>query len=127
MYAAFGRGDIAAIVERLAPDVEWTLEGPQSIPYAGRRKGHDQVRQFFQAMATTQTDHKLTIDDIISQGDIVMSTGRFAANVTATGKRIDCAVAHVFTLRGGKVVKFLDFVDTAQMADAYAARQSAAG
>jgi ketosteroid isomerase-like protein len=127
MYAAFAKGDIAAIMERVAPEIEWTMEGPASIPLAGRRKGHDQVRKFFQEMATTQTEHKLTIDDIVAQGDTVMSTGRFAARVNATGKRIDCAVAHIFKFRAGKVVKFLDIVDTAQMVEAYTASRSAAG
>jgi ketosteroid isomerase-like protein len=119
MYAAFGRGDVATIMKHIAPDVEWTMPGPESIPYAGRRVGHDRVIQFFQALATTQTDQKLTIDETISKGDKVVSVGRYEAVVTATGKRIDCAVAHVFTIRGGKVVKLLDFVDTAQTADAY--------
>jgi ketosteroid isomerase-like protein len=34
-------------------------------------------------------------------------------------------VAHVFTIRDGKVAKFLDFVDTAQMADAYVSAAAA--
>jgi ketosteroid isomerase-like protein len=125
MYAAFGRGDVATIINHLAADVEWTLEGPESIPFAGRRVGHDQVKQFFQAMATTQTDHKLTIDEVIAKGDKVVSVGRYAAVVKATGKRIDGAVAHVFTIRGGKVVKLQDFINTAQTADAYASTMAA--
>jgi len=125
MYAAFGRGDVATIIKHLAPDVEWSLEGPESLPIAGRRVGHDPVKQFFQLLATTQTDHKLTIDEIVAKGDKVVSVGRYAAAVKATGKRFDSAVAHVFTIRGGKVVKFQDFVDTAQMADAYASSMAA--
>jgi ketosteroid isomerase-like protein len=119
MYAAFGAGDIQTILDLLSPDVEWTLTGPAGIPYSGKKVGPSQVLTFFQSLATTQEHHKLTIDVYIAQGDHVATTGRYSALVKATGKLIDGPVAHVFTIKNGKVVKFLDFVDTAQMADAY--------
>ena len=119
MYAAFGRGDIQTIMGHLAPNVEWTLNGPTEIPYSGKKSGPDQVLTFFEALATTQEDQKLTIDEYIAQGDRVATVGRYSATVKATGKRIDGPVAHIFTVRNGKVIRFLDFVDTAQMAEAY--------
>lgn len=118
-YAAFGRGDIQSILDKLAPNVEWTLNGPAVIPFAGKKVGPGQVLTFFNALATTQQDQKLTIDEYIAQGDYVATVGRYSATVKATGKRIDCAVAHIFTFRDGKIARFLDFVDTPQMADAY--------
>ena len=119
IYAAFERGDIRTIMDHLAPDVEWTLNGPSVIPYAGKKIGPDQVLTFFEALATTQEDHKLTVDEYIAQCDVVVTVGRFAATVKATGKRIDGPVAHIFTIRDGRIARLLDFVDTAQMADAY--------
>jgi hypothetical protein len=121
MYAAFGRGDIRFIADSLASDIEWTLEGPEIIPYAGRRHGVDQVLGFFHAMATTLTGPKLTITDIVAQGDKVAAFGRFAATVTATGKRFDSQVAHLFQIRDGKVSNLVDVVDTAAEAEAYRA------
>jgi uncharacterized protein len=125
MYAAFGRGDIQTVMGNLAPDVEWTLEGPAVIPYSGKRVGPAQVLKFFEALATTQDQPKLIIDEYIAQGDKVATVGRYSAVVKATGKRIDCAVAHIFTLREGKLVKLLDFGDTAHMADAYVSAAAA--
>jgi len=127
IYAAFGRGEIQTILDRLTPDVQWVLDGPAAIPYSGARTGVDQVAGFFEALATTQENHTLTIDEYIAQGDNVVTVGRYAADVKSTGKRIDCAVAHVFTIRDGKIARFLDFVDTAQMADAYVGAAAAAG
>lgn len=121
MYVAFGRGDIRFIADSLASDIEWTLEGPEIIPYAGRRHGVDQVLGFFHAMATTLTGPKLTITDIVAQGDKVAAFGRFAAAVTATGKRFDSQVAHLFQIRDGKVSNLVDVVDTAAEAEAYRA------
>ena len=119
MYAAFGRGDIQTILDHLAPDVEWTLNGPEVIPYSGKKVGPSQVVTFFEALASTQDHPKLTIDEYIAQGDKVATVGRYSAVVKSTGKVIDGPVAHIFTIKNGKVVRFLDFVDTAQMADAY--------
>lgn len=126
VYAAFGAGDIQTILDNLASDVKWTLEGPSSIPFAGTKIGPGQVREFFQTLASTQDKSQLSITDWIAQGDNVATLGRYSCVVKATGKPIDCAVAHVFTIRGGKIARFLDFVDTAQFADAYTGAATAA-
>ena len=36
-YAAFVRGDIPAILNILAPEIDWHVPGPAEAPYAGRR------------------------------------------------------------------------------------------
>ena len=126
LYAAFERGDVQTILDNLADDVQWTLEGPAIIPYAGTKTGPAQVLGFFQALAGTQSDLKLTTESFVAQGDTVAALGRYGATVKATGKKFDSAVAHFFTIRDGKVARFLDFGDTAAMADAYAAKSAAA-
>jgi len=119
IYAAFGRGDVGFILNSVAPEVQWTLEGPAIIPYSGKRMGRDGVAGFFEALATTQTHQKLTIDEFIEAGDEVITVGRYAARVNATGKYMDTALAHVWTIKAGKITRFLDFADTAGMAAAY--------
>jgi uncharacterized protein len=125
LYSAFAHGDVQTILAHLTDDVDWILDGPAEIPYAGRRSGTSEVRAFFEALGSTQDSPALTIDDYIAQGDRVATVGRYSAIVRATGKKIDCAVAHIFTIRGGQVAKFLDFGDTAQMAEAYKSALSA--
>jgi uncharacterized protein len=126
MYAAFARGDVQDILDRLTDDVEWTLEGPAILPFAGTKRGPAEVLGFFEALATTQQNQKLTIDTYAAQGDIVATMGRYAATVRATGRSFDSRVAHFLTFRDGKVSKFADFVDTAAMAEAYAHAAAAA-
>ena len=106
VYDAFKRGDIPFILKNLTEDVDWTMEGPAIIPYAGKRKGGAQVKQFFEALAGTQTNQKLTMESLTAQGDLVSGLGRYAATVTATGKSFDSPVAHFFTVRGGKISGF---------------------
>jgi ketosteroid isomerase-like protein len=126
VYDAFKRGDLPFILARLTEDVEWTLEGPSIIPYAGKRKGIAQVKEFFEALAGTQTNMKLTMGPLVAQGDRVTGLGRFAATVVATGRSFDSPVGHFFTVRDGKISGFVDLVDTAAMAEAYRAAASAA-
>ena len=125
IYAAFSRGDIAGILSRVTDDVQWTTEGPPVIPYAGKMVGRDQVQKFFSALSSTQENMKLTTDGIIAQGDQVATHGRYSGVVKATGKRFDGPIAHIFTIRDGKVSRFLDIIDTAQMVDAYTAPAAA--
>ena len=127
LYQAFGRGDVPFILSRLADDVDWIFEGPAILPFAGKRRGPAQVMQFFQALATTQTNQKLTMETLVGQGDVVVGIGRYAATVKATGKSFDARVAHYFVIANGKVTRFEDIVDTAAMADAYAGASAAAG
>ena len=126
VYAAFAQGDIQTILDHLAPDVEWVLEGPAIIPFAGRRSGISGALEFFEALGSTQQDQKLTTDEFVAQGDQVATVGRYSAVVTATGKAFDGPVAHFFTIREGRITKFIDITDTAQMADAYTLASSSA-
>jgi uncharacterized protein len=126
IYDAFQRGDLPFILARLTDDVNWSLEGPSIIPYAGKRKGIAQVKEFFEALASTQTSIKLTMEPLMAQGDQVSGLGRYAATVVATGRSFDSPVGHFFTVRDGKISGFEDLVDTAAMADAYRAASAVA-
>jgi ketosteroid isomerase-like protein len=119
IYDAFGRGDIAAILEKLTPDVEWTMEGPSAVPFYGKRSGPQGAASFFAAIGTTQTDQKLTIQEWFAQGDRVITFGRYTATVTATGKTAEGPIAHSFTVRDGKVSRWVGYGDTADMFAAY--------
>jgi len=125
VYDAFSRGDIQFIMDRLTDDVDWKLEGPSAIPYVGHRRGKKEVMGFFEGLATTETGHKLTMNHIFSQGDMVASFGRYAATVKATGKRFDSAIAHYFKIRDGKIAEFVDHINTAAIADARVATSAA--
>jgi len=126
LYDAFGRGDIQTILDNLNPDVDWVMEGPETVPFTGKRKGLAEVTGFFDALANTQSDQKLTTERFVAQGDTVATLGRYAGTVNATGKNFDTRVAHFFIVRNGKVARFDDVGDTAALQEAYT-KASAAG
>ena len=123
-YAAFGRGDAATILSMLAPDVSWEVEGPAEISFAGIRKGPEAVKGFFQAIANDHADPKLEVAEHFSSADGVATFGRYKCTLKKTGMRVDSPVAHLFKFRDGKIVRFVDHVNTAAFLEA--ARSSAA-
>lgn len=125
IYEAFGAGDVQTIMNSVADDAEWINHGPASIPYAGARKGKAQILEFFQAIAGSTTGAKVTPEHFVGQGETVLSTGRYTATVSTTGARIDSPVAHIFTVRDGKVVRWEGFSDSAQVAEAHTGKASA--
>ena len=125
LYAAFGRGEVAAILSQLAPDVSWELEGPAEISMTGIRRGPADVMGFFQAIANDHADPKLETTEYLSSGDTVATFGRYSCTLKKTGRRVDSPVAHLFKFRDGKVVRFVDHINTAAFLEA--GQSSAAG
>lgn len=118
LYAAFRRGDVAAILAKLASDVEWRFEGPAAVSLTGVRRGVQQVKGFFDAIGADHADPKLEIAEVVTNGDAVAAFGRYQVTIKATGKRVDTPIAHLWKLRGGKIVSYTGFADTAAFAAA---------
>jgi uncharacterized protein len=111
-YEAFGRGDIPALLDLLTDDVEWTLQGPSVIPFAGTRHGHEGVAEFFDVLGETLDFEQFEPREYVAQGDTVVVVGFERSLSRATGRTIEQEWAHVNTLRDGKIAKFRAFEDT---------------
>src|SRR5579862_8376067 len=54
LYEAFGRGDVAAILDRVTDDVDWATDAAiPSAPWYGARHGKAEVPSFFAGIAQT--------------------------------------------------------------------------
>jgi uncharacterized protein len=126
LYAAFGRGDIAAIMAMLADDVVWESEGPAIISFTGTRRGKTETLGFFQALGADHVNPQLTISDYVASGDTVMTLGRYAATMKATGKKFDSPIAHYWKFRDGKVIRYVGLSNTAAAVEALQPSSSAA-
>src|SRR6202042_1022295 len=107
LYEPFATGDIKTILDHLTDDIKWSSPGPTTVPYSGDRTGPAQVREFFDQLVGTQQDVKLTIDQFIAQGDAVATLGRYSGSVKATGAPFESVVGHFFTIRNGKVSRWI--------------------
>lgn len=119
IYAAFGKRDMQALLTLLSNEIDWQLLGPPKIAHAGPHHGRDQVRRFFATVAETLDIQQFAPREFIAQGDKVVALGYYAGRVKVTGREYASEWVHVFTLRDGKVIKFREYTDTANLVAAY--------
>jgi ketosteroid isomerase-like protein len=120
LYAAFGKGDIATIVAAVAADVDWSVNGRASdVPTFGARKGQAAVQEFFALVASSYTFSEFLPKEFHAVSDKVFVLGRYAMTVKKTGKPAESDWVHIFTIAGGKVTAFREFLDTARAAEAF--------
>lgn len=112
-YEAIGRGDLPAVLDLLTDDVEWTLQGPPAIPFAGTRRGREGVAAFFSLVGETLEFLQFEPREFVAQGDTVVVLGHEHNLVTPTGRTFQQEWAHVYGLRNGKIATFRAFEDTA--------------
>lgn len=123
LYAAFGRGDIPAILEGLADDVDWRQPGSAGVlPFAGVRHGKGEVLSFFQSLDQSLNIELFEPREWMAHVDKVIVLGQEEGTVKATGRGYAFDWAHVFTLRGGRVVQFRDYYDTNVLVEAFRAQ-----
>jgi uncharacterized protein len=119
-YEAFGRGDMAALAEVMAHDIEWVNPGdPADDPNAGTFKGKEAVLGWFGGLASTLDFTTFEPREFIAQNDKVVSTVYAEATARDTGRALVNHEAHVWTFRDGKLVRVEIYLDTAAAAAAH--------
>ncbi len=120
LYAAYGRGDIAGIVDGLTADIDWQSYGPaQAFPLFGPRKGKAAIREFFIQIAAIEEFSDFSPREFYAAGDKVFALGSYAGKIKKTGKPFACEWMHVFTFSAGKIGRFREYTDTAQFVAGY--------
>jgi ketosteroid isomerase-like protein len=128
VYAAFGAGDVPAILERLAGDVRWEHwpdgSGAQrhGVPWLLERTGRDEVGEFFASLDALEF-HAFAPTAFLEGDGVVAAVIAIDATVKATGERFRDEEIHLWSFGGdGRVTAFRHFVDTAKHVEAFAAR-----
>ena len=115
MYAAFARGDVAAIAAACSEDTVWETVGtPGAFPTFGKWTGRRSVGEFFAALVSAAEIKEFSVKGMYASGDKVFVEGHEAMVIKATGKATDSDWLHIFTFKDGLVTGFREFYDTAQ-------------
>jgi uncharacterized protein len=114
-YAAFGSGNIPALLDLLDDSISWegTRGASPKIPTAGVKHGKAAVAQFFKDLAENETFHSFEPRKFVAQGDTVVCLGHYDSTHNKTRKKISTDWVMVFTLANGKITKFEEFSDSA--------------
>lgn len=112
-YDAFARGDMDGVVADMHPAIEW--HQAQGLTHGGLYRGLDQVRRaIFEPLEEEWWDEfAADPDELLDAGDDVVVIGRYRGRAKGSGRKLDVPFVHVWTYRGGKAIRFRQFLDTA--------------
>jgi ketosteroid isomerase-like protein len=121
LYGAFGRGDIAALLGVLSPEVEWGEPDNPLNPAAGTRRGHAGVLEWLQIGKDAEEILVLEPKQYLVGGDTVAVVGFMRCRARATDRVYESEFVHLVSIVDGKVTRFREFFDTYAAAEAYRA------
>ena len=111
-YDAFAKGDVPTVLGLLSPDINWTEA--EGFPYGGTYVGPRAVLEnVFMRLGTEWEGFAAVPHEFIDGGDSVVALGKYSGTYKATGKSFQADFAHVWKIKDGKAVKFVQYVDTA--------------
>jgi len=110
-YAAFGRGDTAAIAALADDKIDWQFRGTKRVPYTGKFKKADIVK-WFADVAAHDDVQVFEPREFIAAGDHVTVLGWERCRALPSGKVFECEWVHVFTVKNGKITRLWGIYDT---------------
>jgi hypothetical protein len=118
IYQAFGRGDIAAILEKVSPDVDWDYGHTVDVPYLKPRRGREGVGAFFQAILENLEIRAFAVKEVFGSpdGKVVVALVDLEGVAKGTGRVVrEEDEIHLWRFGAdGLVARFKHGVDTAQ-------------
>lgn len=120
-YAAFGAGDIPALLALCSPNIVWQFVADRAAPYNATVSGHEQVGQWFAAVGASDDIHEFEPREMLAGPEHVTVIGHERTTLRATGKTFECPWVHVFHIKDGVVTRFWGMFDTQASGDARAA------
>jgi ketosteroid isomerase-like protein len=114
VYAAFGAGDVPKVLGSMHPQIHWNETA--GFKYGGIYRSPQAVLE--NVFARIQADFEsfsIDVGRLIDAGNLVVMQGHYVAKGKATGRSVRAAVAHVFEISDGKIVRFDQYVDSATM------------
>ena len=120
LYAAYGRGDIDAVLAELDDDVDWAAEAAgTAVPWWGSFRGKEDVPRFFKEIAANLDISEFDLVSFTSNETDVVAIVHWTFTVKSTGKTASMYMQHWWRFADGRIVFFRGSEDSAQSAAAF--------
>jgi uncharacterized protein len=117
LYQSFAQGDVPSVLGAFDENIEWT--DAEGFPTGGTYRGGEAILNgVFMPLATEWDGFQVAANDFLDAGNRVVALGNYGGAYKKTGKSNDVPFAHVWTIAGGKVVKFVQYTDTLKVSEA---------
>lgn len=117
-YASLGCGDMSAALALLDADVEWQ-EAERSPYYSGTVRGVTAVvTTVFEPINRDFEDFTCTSSDFLTDADRTIALGLYTGRAKSGGGKPCAPFVHVWTVRDGMIVGFIQYTDSAAWAEA---------
>jgi uncharacterized protein len=115
LYAAFGKGDVATLLEHMSDDVDWGIEAQSSseVPWHGVGVGKKFARAFFEALAKECVFTRFEPSGLMASDSAVCALVAFEATLNRNGRKVAENGIHHFTMKNGRVTRWRAWEDTA--------------
>ncbi len=111
-YAAFNRNDIAATVEAMDSQIEWTE--PAEFPGGGTYHGHLGVQAYLSQSRANWAEGSSQPERFIVAGDKIIVFVHARVRLKDSSEWHEIRLADVFTFRNGKAIQMRAFADRQQ-------------
>ena len=114
LYECFSRKDYERFKELCDPDLEWIQN--EGFPKGRHSYGTEEVvKNVFQVFEQDWETWSFEIKEYLDAEDNIIVLGAYTGRHKETGKEFTAAAAHVFDLEDGRVLRFRQYTDTAQI------------
>jgi ketosteroid isomerase-like protein len=113
-YEAFARGDLAAVVATLDPNVLWEGVG-DLVPAGARHRGVDQVvHQVLETLPDAYERFEAAPEEFIDAGECIIALGTFTVRPEGADRTVSTPFAQVAEFDDGRMARVRWFTDTAE-------------
>lgn len=117
LYEDFATSNIPGVLGAMDANISWTEA--EGFIYGGTYIGPNAVLEnVFMKFGAEWEGFSAVPDQILEDGENVIALGTYSGKFLPTGKSVTVPFAHAWTLRDGKIVKFVQYTDTLMMAKA---------
>lgn len=110
-YEAFAKGDVPGVLGILDADIRW--QEADGFPLAGTYNGPQGVLEgVFMRLGQLWEGFAAVPHEFIDGSDTIVVLGHYSGKASSTRKSFQAAFAHVWKLQDGRVIRFVQYVDT---------------
>jgi hypothetical protein len=117
IYGYFNAREYDELVKNFSPDFEWYAASNSPLADWSPYHGVEEIRKgVFGRIEAGFKRLNVEIDEIIDAGDKIIILGYYVGEYAAGAPAPRAQLAHVWTIRDGKAVKFQQYLDTLAVA-----------